>query len=227
MLSLFVYNNNAQATLAVGIDEFDTDLLLHEAVPPFNDPRGVPVAHGAPISGGPAARLTLVDNIVSPTKIEIVSLEHTTDPNPPGQKKYIISRGLEGTAAQAWPAGSYAIQALTRGMLNPPQVKYEVAPMAVPVNGKVVDVSGALRLHDGVIWPAAVYTSAASILDAQVASLGVTSSLNVTGGMRVSGGVVPTTSSDTGSPGDIRWNSSYLFICVGGNNWKRVALSSF
>lgn len=37
----------------------------------------------------------------------------------------------------------------------------------------------------------------------------------------------PATSGATGNPGEIRWDTSYLYICTAANTWKRIALSSF
>lgn len=37
----------------------------------------------------------------------------------------------------------------------------------------------------------------------------------------------PGSSSATGTTGDIAWNSSYLYVCVGTNNWRRIPLESF
>jgi hypothetical protein len=36
-----------------------------------------------------------------------------------------------------------------------------------------------------------------------------------------------TTSSETGTEGDIVWDTNYIYICVATNTWKRAALSSF
>jgi hypothetical protein len=37
----------------------------------------------------------------------------------------------------------------------------------------------------------------------------------------------PASSSASGQKGTICWNSTYLFICVATNSWKRIALSTF
>lgn len=37
----------------------------------------------------------------------------------------------------------------------------------------------------------------------------------------------PASSSASGSTGDIAWDSSYLYVCVATNSWKRIALSTF
>ena len=34
-------------------------------------------------------------------------------------------------------------------------------------------------------------------------------------------------SATTGIKGEIAWDSSYLYVCVATNTWRRVALSSF
>lgn len=37
----------------------------------------------------------------------------------------------------------------------------------------------------------------------------------------------PTNSTDTGSAGDIAWDSDYIYICTATNTWKRLALSTW
>jgi len=37
----------------------------------------------------------------------------------------------------------------------------------------------------------------------------------------------PASSSASGTAGDIAWDSSYIYVCVAANSWKRVALSTF
>lgn len=37
----------------------------------------------------------------------------------------------------------------------------------------------------------------------------------------------PTTSSDNGNQGEIRWDSNYIYVCVATNTWKRATLSTF
>lgn len=45
--------------------------------------------------------------------------------------------------------------------------------------------------------------------------------------MRVSDKNAPSSSDSPGVPGDICWDQSYLYICIGKNNWKRTMLSSW
>jgi hypothetical protein len=37
----------------------------------------------------------------------------------------------------------------------------------------------------------------------------------------------PATSTSTGIEGDVRMDSSYIYVCTATNTWKRIALSSF
>lgn len=50
-----------------------------------------------------------------------------------------------------------------------------------------------------------------------------------TGGdtIRVATDWTPTTSSDAGYKGELRWDSTYLYICIATNTWRRVAHSTF
>lgn len=47
------------------------------------------------------------------------------------------------------------------------------------------------------------------------------------GKLRVTNSTVPVTSSSAGSNGQIAWDSSYIYVCVNTNTWKRAALSSW
>lgn len=38
---------------------------------------------------------------------------------------------------------------------------------------------------------------------------------------------VPTTSGSTGAAGDFAYNSTYLYVCVATNTWKRIAYDSW
>ena len=46
-------------------------------------------------------------------------------------------------------------------------------------------------------------------------------------GLRLSNPTVPASNTDTGTQGDISWDSNYLYICTSGNSWKRAALSTW
>lgn len=45
--------------------------------------------------------------------------------------------------------------------------------------------------------------------------------------IRVRTAKTPSSASDTGSTGDVCWDSSYVYICVGTNTWKRALLSTW
>jgi len=38
---------------------------------------------------------------------------------------------------------------------------------------------------------------------------------------------VPTTSGSPGTPGQIQSDQNFIYVCVGQNQWKRIALSAF
>lgn len=40
-------------------------------------------------------------------------------------------------------------------------------------------------------------------------------------------GTVPATASDPGIAGTIRYNSSFIYVCVANNTWKRATLSTW
>ena len=44
---------------------------------------------------------------------------------------------------------------------------------------------------------------------------------------RIASTGAPTTASSTGTPGDIRYDSSYVYICIANNTWKRAALATW
>lgn len=37
----------------------------------------------------------------------------------------------------------------------------------------------------------------------------------------------PANASDTGTAGQIKWDSSYIYVCIAANTWKRVAISTW
>lgn len=38
---------------------------------------------------------------------------------------------------------------------------------------------------------------------------------------------VPSSASDTGTAGDIAWDSNYIYICTATDTWKRVAIATW
>jgi len=56
--------------------------------------------------------------------------------------------------------------------------------------------------------------------------------LTVTGTLTANGSTIltthtPSSSSDTGTTGQIAWDSSYIYICTATNTWKRVAIATW
>jgi hypothetical protein len=49
----------------------------------------------------------------------------------------------------------------------------------------------------------------------------------VQGNLALQSQTVPASSSDTGTEGEVTWDSSYVYVCVGTNTWKRTAISTF
>jgi hypothetical protein len=37
----------------------------------------------------------------------------------------------------------------------------------------------------------------------------------------------PATATSSGSPGQVAWDASYLYVCVAANTWRRVAIASW
>jgi hypothetical protein len=46
-------------------------------------------------------------------------------------------------------------------------------------------------------------------------------------GLRLSNPTVPASGTDTGTQGDISWDSNYLYVCTSGDTWKRVGITSW
>ena len=45
--------------------------------------------------------------------------------------------------------------------------------------------------------------------------------------IRIRNSGTPSSASDTGAQGEIRWDANYFYICVATNTWKRVALDTW
>lgn len=55
-----------------------------------------------------------------------------------------------------------------------------------------------------------------------------TAPLDVAGdAIRIRNSNAPSTSTDAGEAGEIRWDSNYIYICIATNNWKRISLESW
>ena len=44
---------------------------------------------------------------------------------------------------------------------------------------------------------------------------------------RIASASAPSSATDTGTPGDIRYDSNYVYICISNNTWKRAALATW
>ena len=61
---------------------------------------------------------------------------------------------------------------------------------------------------------------------AEVARVTSTGNITVTGNtLKLTTSKTPASSSDTGTAGEICWDTSYLYICTATNTWTRVALA--
>ncbi len=93
--------NNVQTTLNAAITSSATSVQVVKAVTPFNDP---------PASG----KLTIMDSLSSPTKIEIIAYTGRTD-NSSYWTLTGVSRGQESTTASAFSSGDAVVQTWTAG----------------------------------------------------------------------------------------------------------------
>ena len=93
--------NNVNSTLNASATSSATSLQIVKAVSPYNDP---------PASG----KITLMDSLSSPTKIEIIAYTGRTD-NTTYWTLTGCTRASESTTASSWAAGDNAIQAFTAG----------------------------------------------------------------------------------------------------------------
>jgi len=48
-----------------------------------------------------------------------------------------------------------------------------------------------------------------------------------TGNIRIRVARTPASAADTGNTGEICWDSSYIYVCVATNTWKRVAIATW
>lgn len=97
-----VWENFVQVSLANSYDDTATSMVFNAASGPWKNP---------PNPSGEVAYCTLVDDISAPTKFEIISYTLINGFGPFTMSG--ITRGVEGTTAQSWTAGSYIVQYLT------------------------------------------------------------------------------------------------------------------
>ena len=219
MLGNYSLENNVLCTLSAPISDSDTEFVLNEAVAPYRNPK---------YSGVPSI-FTIVDNMVAPTKIEIVKVwsvgaaaggyilvgDHATE------------RGHEGTSAQAWSAGSFVFQSITSGMLDHDWLTYEDWTGYYMVAGHMFATTHGVAARTARMMVRTLEAQAAEVDHLKVRGNTVLGSTKIDGKLGVGLSVAPSSSSDAGEQGEIRITSNYIYVCVGMNNWKRVALSSF
>ena len=95
------YANNVKSTLNSSFSSSANSLEVVKAVAPYNDP---------PTEG----KVTLMDSLSAPTKIEIISYTGRTD-NTSYWTLTGVSRALESTNAEAFNAGANVFQTWTAG----------------------------------------------------------------------------------------------------------------
>ena len=91
--------NNVRTTLSTVLSSIATEVNVAKSVVPFNDP---------PVSG----KLTLMNNIFDPEKIEIISYTGRVD-NTTFWTLTGVTRGIEGTAGTSFLSGAVVFQAFT------------------------------------------------------------------------------------------------------------------
>jgi hypothetical protein len=51
--------------------------------------------------------------------------------------------------------------------------------------------------------------------------------INTTEGINLGNASTPKSGSDTGQPGDVRWDTNYIYVCVARNTWRRTAIETW
>lgn len=205
MLGAYNFNNNVKCTLNGAIVSGDDAFELNDSVAPFNNP---------PNDGGIDEVFTFLDNLASPTKIEIVKASGVIN-GVGGVQVSGVLRGQEGTTAQDWPDGTIVIQSATKSMLLTPPVDLDlIGTLGVGSNAAI---GGALSVgSSATVNGALTANGTATVNGALTASNGLLSTKTA-----------PVNSSSSGATKEIRFDTNYIYVCVGTNNWKRVALSVF
>jgi len=150
--------------------------------------------------------------------------------------------GMCGLAAIT-PGSVYFLNPITGGTLvdcEPLDVGYIRKPVALAVNASQLLVTNyegvvngdyfqenpVLRIDDLRDVDAPI-TGVDQVTDRQVLHWNATTQMWENSALRLPDTAVPATITDTGVAGEIRADSSHLYICIGTNSWKRVALSTW
>jgi hypothetical protein len=128
----YFLTNNVRGVLAAAVAPSDVEIIVTKAAAPFNMP-------GTSGFGLQPSVLTLVDDLVAPTKIEVITFYSVQDD---GATWTILdaTRGEEGTTAQSWDVGDPVFQAATAGAISLPSFLY------VDWNSGYLGVQGARTL---------------------------------------------------------------------------------
>ena len=102
--------NNVKLTVNASFNSSVVSVRVNKASSPYNNP---------PTSG----KLTFMDSLSNPTKIEIISFTGITD-NSTYWTLTGCTRGAESTSADSWTTDDHAIQAFTAGDANDALAEY-------------------------------------------------------------------------------------------------------
>lgn len=91
-----------------------------------------------------------------------------------------------------------------------------------PSPAYTLDITGTLNTSGAATIGSTLTTTGAATIGGAVTATGILSG----SGLKISSNP-PATSSATGTTGQITWDSSYVYICVATNTWKRAAISTF
>lgn len=240
MLGMFKYDNNVRTTLSAPITSASSDMSLDGAVAPFRNP---------PVGNGIRARFTIVDNPANPSMVEVIEVSEVSIHGSGAVNMSGAKRGLEGTTAQDWPAGSVIFQAVTQEMLNPAGLRLTEPEFVLPgAPGMFVEAAGHAALRPAPDSPSAKLDITASTLRVtddvvlekevvidglEVLNMAVSGQAGFSGRVTIQPGQLrvlpgaPASSTAAGSTGMIRVDANYIYVCTGNNTWKRVALSNF
>ena len=235
----FYAENNVRSTLTSAIASGDTTITVDPPVAPY---KFLPFPRSDIY-----ARFTIVDNVFEPTKIEVIEAKTTADGG--GGKVILgsVTRGLEGTSAQSWDVGAVIYQAVTSEMLKGgKEGMYEYVDPSLPQDAwdmphkcfvKAQSDTLIDRLTNDVILDVHadfLYSRGSIQADAGINAFNITATNRIESrvysklkNIKIDGTAPVSSSSPVPEAGQIRVDTDYIYISVGMNNWKRVALSAF
>jgi hypothetical protein len=120
----FLVQNNVRTTLADTLNDSDTQLTINYVSPPFSD---IPE-----LDSENEVRITIIDDLANPTKVEIVRLDDVIE-DTGSTRTYEITREQEDTIAETFEEGSTLFLALTADMIRALADSGENGDVDVPV----------------------------------------------------------------------------------------------